>query len=206
MAQRTAIRASVNFPTACGKVQSDGQACRSPEAIEALFADHFDSVYRFAICRVGRDAAPDVAAETFAQALRSADRMDPARDPRAWLFGIASNVIRHHRRAEERRLRAYAAVERQSEVAAMNGHADTETITRARLVDGLVRLETRDREALLLFAWADLTYEEIATALGIPLGTVRSRIHRARRVLRESLGGSGEWSNGDFVVVAGEEA
>ena len=74
----------------------------SPHAIERLFADHFGSIYRFAACRVGRDAALDIAAETFAQALRSFGNLDPERDARAWLFGIATNVLRHHRRAEER--------------------------------------------------------------------------------------------------------
>jgi RNA polymerase sigma-70 factor (ECF subfamily) len=179
---------------------------RSPDAIEALFVDHFDSIYRFAVCRVGRDAAVDIAAETFAQALRSAERMDPARDARAWLFGIANNVIRHHRRAEERRIRAYATVERQSDAAGRTGHAESEVFLRARLVEALVLLDARDREALLLFAWADLSYEEIATALQIPLGTVRSRIHRARRVLRESLGDSGVLSPGELAVAGREEA
>ena len=178
---------------------------RTPHAIEALFADHFDAIYRFAVHRVGRDAAADVAAETFAQALRSADRMDPTRDGRAWLFGIASNVIRHHRRAEERRIRAYATVERHSVAAGTNGHPESEMLLRARLVDALVQLDARDREALLLFAWADLTYEEIATALKIPLGTVRSRIHRARRVLRGSAGDSSPLSSGELAVAGREE-
>jgi RNA polymerase sigma-70 factor (ECF subfamily) len=107
---------------------------RNAGAIAALFADHFDPIYRFASRRVGRDVATDIAAETFAQALRSIDRMDPARDARPWLFGIANNVIRHHHRAEKRRLRAYAALERQSDVAGPNGHPESETLMRASLV------------------------------------------------------------------------
>ena len=202
--ERVPLRNGVNFPSACGKVQVMFRRAWSPEPIEELFTDHFGSIYRFAVCRVGRDVAVDVAAETFAQALRSADRLDPARDPRAWLFGIASNVIRHHRRAEVRRIRAYAAVERQAELP--GDPAESEILPRARLVEALVRLDVGDREALLLFAWADLSYEEIATALGIPLGTVRSRIHRARRVLRASLEESGLLSSGDLAVAAGEEA
>jgi RNA polymerase sigma factor (sigma-70 family) len=173
--------------------------------MEALFADHFDLIYRFAARRVGRDAALDVAAETFAQAVCGADRLDPARDARAWLFGIASNVIRRHRRAEERRIRAYAAVEQQSDAQGLNGRpAQPESLLRARLVEGLMRLDAGDRDALLLFAWADLSYEEVAAALEIPLGTVRSRIHRARHALRESLG-DGVPSGSDIAVV-GEEA
>ena len=180
---------------------------RNPERIEELFTAHFSSIYRFAAYRVGRDAGVDVAAETFAQALRSADRLDPSRDARAWLFGIATNVIRHHRRAEERRIRAYAAVERQPELRGKSDYpAESENLLRARLVDALMEIDDRAREALFLFAWADLSYEEVATALDIPVGTVRSRIHRARRVLRESLGDNGGMSRGDFAAVAGEEA
>lgn len=180
---------------------------QSPEPIEELFVAHFGSIHRFAARRVGRDAALDVAAETFTQALRSVDRLDPTRDARAWLFGIASNVIRHHRRAEERRMRAYMAAERQSDAPGSNGSAvESENPLRARLVEALVRLDARDRETLLLFAWADLSYEEIATALEIPLGTVRSRIHRARGVLRESLEDSRVRGSGDLAVVAEEEA
>jgi RNA polymerase sigma factor (sigma-70 family) len=179
---------------------------RSPESIEGLFVAHFSSIYRFAVYRVGRDAAVDVAAETFAQAVRSVDRLDTARDARAWLFGIASNVIRHHRRTEARRIRAYAAVESQLGAPGTSGRAvDADDSMRTRLVEVLERLDTRDREALLLFAWADLSYEEIATALGIPLGTVRSRIHRARRDLREGLRDRVP-TTGDLAVAAGEEA
>jgi RNA polymerase sigma-70 factor, ECF subfamily len=179
---------------------------RRPESIEGLFVAHFSSIYRFAVYRVGRDAAVDVAAETFAQAVRSGDRLDPARDARAWLFGIASNVIRHHRRTEERRIRAYAAVERQLGEPGTSGHpAEPDDSMRTRLVEVLERLDARDREALLLFVWADLSYEEIATALGIPLGTVRSRIHRARRVLREGVRDRVPMT-GDLAVAAGEEA
>jgi RNA polymerase sigma-70 factor (ECF subfamily) len=76
---------------------------------------------------------------------------------------------------------------------------------RAGLVDALVRLDARDREALLLFAWAELTYEEVATALDIPIGTVRSRIHRARRALRESLGDSSV-SRGQLAIVTRKES
>ena len=71
---------------------------RSVEAIEGLFDDHFGEIHRFAVCRVGREAAADIAAETFEQALRSADRLDPERDARAWLFGIARNVAFERRR------------------------------------------------------------------------------------------------------------
>ena len=179
---------------------------RDPDRIEGLFVAHFGSIYRFAAYRVGRDAALDVAAETFAQALRSAGQLDPERDARAWLFGVATNVLRHHRRAEERRIRAYAAFAGRHAAQGTGPSVEDEGPAKARLVEALVGLDARDRETLLLFAWADLSYEEIATALEIPLGTVRSRIHRARRVLRESLSERVVSSDDHVPIVAGEEA
>ncbi|MDV9171966.1 sigma-70 family RNA polymerase sigma factor, partial [Streptomyces sp. W16] len=61
---------------------------------------------------------------------------------------------------------------------------------RGELALGMARLPARHRDVLLLVAWADLGYEEVARALEIPVGTVRSRLHRARRKLRDALGGS----------------
>lgn len=155
----------------------------NPSSIEPLFRAHFDAIYRYAVLRVGRDSALDVAAETFTQALHGLDRLDPDRDPRPWLFGVATNVLRHHRRAETRRLRAYArAVQVDTHIEV----ADS-VVERDRLIEGLTELDARDRDAILLFAWAELSYEEIATVLEIPVGTVRSRIHRARKTLRAAL-------------------
>jgi RNA polymerase sigma-70 factor, ECF subfamily len=178
-----------------------------PDAIEGLFIAHFDSIYRFAAYRVGRDAALDVAAETFARALRGIDRLDPERDGRCWLFGIATNVLRHHHRAEERRIRAYSAVAQLPLPQRQNcDDSDKESLAKTCLIEALVALEPRDREALLLFAWADLSYEEIATALEIPLGTVRSRIHRARGLLRDSLSERSTSGAPRIAVAGGEEA
>ena len=135
----------------------------SPQAIEGLFVDHFGSIHRFAACRVGRDAALDIAAETFAQALRSLDHLDAERDARAWLFGIATNVLRHHRRAEERRFRAYMTVAGLREAPGEDGQGgEDDSLARERLVEALISLDARDRETLLLFAWADLSYESIS--------------------------------------------
>lgn len=59
---------------------------------------------------------------------------------------------------------------------------------RRRLAGALAALPARDRETLLLVAWAELTYEQVAEALDIPIGTVRSRLNRARRRMRRALG------------------
>ena len=160
---------------------------RDAASIEPLYRAHFDAIYRFASCRVGRDVALDVAAETFHQALRSLDRLDPERDARAWLFGIATNVLRHHRRSEVRRLRAYerASALKTNDATSPSHEGASESHT--LLIGALSELEPRDRETLLLLVWADLSYDEIAGALDVPIGTVRSRINRARHRLRAAL-------------------
>jgi RNA polymerase sigma-70 factor (ECF subfamily) len=167
-----------------------------PVEFAAIFDRHFDAIHRYLARRVGSVLADDLASETFTIAFDIRGRYDLSRpDARPWLFGIATNLVRHHRRGEVRRLNAYARLDRSSETGAdLDGIADRLDAARLGkdLADALSRIPARDRDALLLFAWADLRYEEIAVALGIPVGTVRSRLHRARQRLRELLGASGQ--------------
>jgi RNA polymerase sigma-70 factor (ECF subfamily) len=165
---------------------------RDPAPIEPLYRAHFDAIYRYASCRVGREVALDVAAETFTQALRSLGRLDPERDARAWLFGIAANVLRHHRRAEARRLHAYARVGGREAASTRARTIEDGSARREVLIKALTELKPGDREAILLLAWADLSYDEIAEALSVPIGTVRSRINRARRLMQSALRGDGQ--------------
>jgi len=164
-----------------------------PEAFGALFDRHAARIHRYVSGRLGRDAADDVLAETFIAAFRRRGRYDRSRpDARPWLYGIAANVIAQHRRDEVRRWRLLAALPVDAPV---SGHADdvadrvSAQAVRAQLADALAGLAGRDRDVLLLAAWAGLACEEIATALAIPVGTVRSRLFRARRLIRESLAG-----------------
>jgi RNA polymerase sigma-70 factor (ECF subfamily) len=149
------------------------------ERFQELFELHFDAVYGYVARRIGPELARDLAAETFARAFAARGRYDAARgEPRAWLFGIAQNLLRRHHRDEERRLRAFARLD----------VAGTERETAdGRIADALGALELDERDVLLLFAWADLSYEDIAAALEVPLGTVRSRLHRARAHVRAAL-------------------
>ncbi|MFF0015765.1 RNA polymerase sigma factor [Streptomyces sp. NPDC005374] len=169
-----------------------------PEAFAVLFDRHADSVHRYAARRLGAEAAEDVMAETFTTAFQQRFRYNTdSADARPWLFGIATNLIGRHRRAEARRLKAFARLP-----ATAPGAQGEETVAdrvaarvsaeavRSELAGALARLPARHRDVLLLVAWADLGYEEVAAALGVPVGTVRSRLHRARRKLREALGGS----------------
>ncbi len=146
---------------------------------EALFEEHFDAIYGYLARRVGPDLARDLAAETFTRAYAARKRFDPGRgEPRAWLFGVANNLLRHHYRDEERRLRAFARVE----LLARDAAPEEPSVAEALSV-----LSREDRDVLLLFAWADLSYEQIAEALGLPIGTVRSRLNRARTRMRDEL-------------------
>jgi RNA polymerase sigma factor (sigma-70 family) len=166
------------------------RARHAPAAFGAVFDRHYDAIHGYLRRRLDAPIAEELAAETFARALRGLASYDDERpDALPWLYGIAANLARRHRRTEVRRLRAYARTGRDP---LHDEHADAPARLDAaaagpRLAAALATLSHADRETLLLFAWADLTYEEVAQALAIPVGTVRSRIHRARRTLREHL-------------------
>ncbi|MCP9968443.1 RNA polymerase sigma factor [Actinomadura madurae] len=167
---------------------------RDPAAFTEIFHRHFAAIHGYAARRLGVDAADDIAAETFLAAFRKRGRFDPARGSvRPWLYGIATRLIGLHRRAEGRRFRALARTPADH---FEDGHEDlvTARVTAggagAELADALAKLPRGDRDVLLLVALADLSYEEVGQALGLKTGTVASRLHRARRRLRESLGGT----------------
>lgn len=160
-----------------------------PDAFGLLFERHFDRVYSYLCARVGRDCATELAAETFERAFRFRRRYDCSRpESQPWLFGIATNVLRHHRRKEAQRLRALAALP-----AATDPGIDVDRLLdrvaaserRSAVAYALRSLRAGERDVLLLHAWEELRYDEIALALDIPIGTVRSRLSRARARLRE---------------------
>jgi RNA polymerase sigma factor (sigma-70 family) len=162
-----------------------------PEAFAELYDRHAAEIHRYATRRLGATAADDIVADTFLAAFRSRQRYDLSRaDSRPWLFGIAANMIGKQRRAEVRMLRALA---RTGIDPADSGHAElvesrvSAAAVHQQLAAAVAGLSAGDREVLLLFAWAELSYDGIAEALAIPVGTVRSRLHRARRKTREAL-------------------
>jgi RNA polymerase sigma-70 factor (ECF subfamily) len=158
-----------------------------PELFTVVFDRYYRAVYGYLSRHVGRTIADDLAAETFIRAFERRAAYDPtAERALPWLFGIALNLLAHHRRSEARQFRALAAsgaVEPRESA----GEAGLDADTTQRLVAGLEQLDDYDREALLLYAWGELKYHEIAGVLGIPIGTVRSRMNRARRKLRQVL-------------------
>jgi RNA polymerase sigma factor (sigma-70 family) len=160
-----------------------------PDAFTALFERHWESLYRFCLNRAG-GAGEDIAAETFRVAFDRRRRYDPKyRDAGPWLFGIATNLLRDHFRAaarEEEKLGRSAALD--PEAAGEDGLGSLERrLLGPDLAAALADIPAADRDALLLLAWAELSYEQIAAALGTPIGTVRSRINRARQRVREHL-------------------
>ena len=137
--------------------------------------------------------ADDVVAETFLVAFRRRDRFDPTRGAaRPWLYGIASNLIAGHRRSEVMQYRVLAKTAVDPVVEGHHDRSDNRVAAAAvtrQLGAALARLAKGDRDVLLLVAWESLTYDEVAQALGIPIGTVRSRLNRARKKVRKALGG-----------------
>ncbi|MCP2339970.1 RNA polymerase sigma factor [Actinomadura rupiterrae] len=167
------------------------RSLREPEDFAQIFDRYYDAIHGYASRRLGPTAADDVAAETFLIAFDRRDAYDLSRpDARPWLYGIASNLIARHHRAEARQYRALARTgpdgpsEGPEDRAAARLDASA---ARGPLADALADLAGGERDVLLLVAWAQLSMQEVAEALDLPAGTVRSRLHRARRRVRAAL-------------------
>jgi len=168
------------------------QSLRHPDRFGVLFDRYFGDIHRYVWLRLGESAADDLAAEAFMRAFRGRDRYDVDRpSARAWLYGIASNLIADHRRSEARRYRALARSAPSPDIA---DHGDlvvermSAALMQPRLAKGLAQLASGDRDVLILVACAQLSYDEVSDALGIPRGTVGSRLNRARKKLRKVIG------------------
>jgi RNA polymerase sigma factor (sigma-70 family) len=161
------------------------------EAFGKIYARHARAVYDYCLWRTADpQTAEDVAATVFLEAWRRCDRLDlETSSAAALLLGIANNVVRGHWRASRRQRAALTRLR----TAALTEGAGPESAVIARLdasrhlaeVEGAIRsLPQGERDVLALIADGDLSYEEAASALGVPIGTVRSRLARARNRLR----------------------
>jgi RNA polymerase sigma factor (sigma-70 family) len=164
---------------------------REPEHFAALFRRHGPAIQRYAARRLGPDAAEDITAEVFLTAFRQRARYELSQpDARPWLYGIATHLIGRHRRSEIRMYRALARTGIDPVAEPFTDQVDDRVsaagLTR-QLAGALARLPATHRDALLLVAWGELTYEQAARSLGVPVGTVRSRLSRARARLRSAL-------------------
>ncbi|WP_018352145.1 RNA polymerase sigma factor [Longispora albida] len=164
-----------------------------PERFGELFERYAASLFDFAARRVGRVLAEDLVSQTFLAAFAHRGRYDvTAPSARPWLYGILSNLLRRHHRTEARGWRALAragmdpgpGTEPLAEAATGRVHAE---LAVGHLSDALAAMPRKQRELLLLHVWAGLDYPELASALGLSPGTVRSRLHRAKARLRAAL-------------------
>jgi RNA polymerase sigma factor (sigma-70 family) len=161
------------------------QSLAEPSRFAEVYERHVAAVHGYLRRRVGDGPAEDLTAEVFVRAFRgrSGYGMQYA-TALPWLLGIATNAIGDHRRAERRRL---ATIER----VVSGGQASASDPPPAELAPevarALSRLRAVDRDALLLVVWGELSYEETARALAVPIGTIRSRVARARRRLAGEL-------------------
>ncbi|HEV3348529.1 MAG TPA: sigma-70 family RNA polymerase sigma factor [Methylomirabilota bacterium] len=175
-----------------------GRSLGEPEAFGLIYDRHAPTLLRFLGRRVGARVAEGLVGELFRIAFERRETFDASRtNALPWLYGIGSNVLLKHRRAEARRLRASArmlaagpAVDRRASAAALDAR-----VLFPRVADAIETLPDPEREALLLFAWEELPYEAVAEALELPIGTVRSRLNRARARLRELIEPKGKGRN-----------
>ena len=159
------------------------------EAFGVLFERHARTIYNYCFRRVGSWAvAEDLVSIVFLEAWRRVDKQLPSGKELPWLLGIATNVVRNRRRSERRYA---AALRRVSQPGSEPSFADDsdERIDDEKLIGRALalvgRLPRREQEVFALCAWSGLSYEDAAIALEIPVGTVRSRLSRARARLQE---------------------
>jgi len=185
-------RTDLAVPAASSDAAIIERSVAIPDCFAEIFDRHAEGIYRYAARRLGQQAAADVMSEVFLVAFRNRRRYDTGRDDAwPWLYGIAVNVISQYQRGQRRHARMLAALPgalAADEVADEVLDRVTAAQLRPRIMRVLSELSERDRELILLVAWAELSYEQAAQALGIPLGTVRSRLHRTRAKLRCAVG------------------
>ncbi len=170
-----------------------------PVAFAGIFDRHASALLQYLMRRVGPSDAEGLLGELFRVAFESRTRFDLSRsDARPWLYGIAANLVMKHHRTRARRDHALARLaivgpdRSKSAFDELVVDADANAALLAMICQAIDDLPDVDRELVLLYAWQELTYAEIAEAMGIPVGTVRSRLNRVRSTLRELTGHSGK--------------
>ena len=172
-----------------------GLSVDEPEAFGVIYDRHAPTVLRFLGRRAGADVAEGLLGDLFRIAFERRKTFDTSRaNALPWLYGIGSNLLMKHRRGEARRLRASARMAADSEAPARRAGAAAldARLLFPRVAHAIEALPDGEREALLLFAWEELSYQGVAEALELPIGTVRSRLNRARAHLRELLEAKGK--------------
>jgi RNA polymerase sigma factor (sigma-70 family) len=164
------------------------RSLREPAAFTTLFERYFDLVHRYLARQAGVSEADDLTAQTFERAFLARSRFDPTVGSfRSWIFGIATNVVRESRRSDHRRRRAHGRVSGERDRSESSDQTAERVAESDRIATALRSLGDDAREVVLLVAGMGLSYEEAAVALGVPAGTVASRMSRGRRKLRHAL-------------------
>ena len=161
-------------------------------AFSELYERHSQTIYNYLFRRLADwSEAEDLTAVVFLEAFRRRREVVIVEgEVLPWLYGVATNVVRNRRRALWRQRRLLAQLEAQSrETAAPDAAARAEAAAQMRgVLERIRRLPRSQQDVLALCVWSELTYEEVAVALGVPVGTVRSRLSRARAALTELPG------------------
>lgn len=164
-----------------------------PPLFGEVFERHVEAVFGYLCRRVGHTTAEELTSETFVRAFDGRERFS-GEDALPWLYGIATNLVRHHKRAERRQLAAYARVAsrdaRDQVDDEVEGRVEAAELMPA-LAEALKRPRPEERDVLLLHAWQGLPYRDVAEALQIAVGTVGSRLTRARATIRSVLDARG---------------
>jgi RNA polymerase sigma factor (sigma-70 family) len=163
-------------------------SCRDPAAFGVVFDRHWVRIHRYCVVRAG-PPGEDLAAETFRVAFDRRSDYDGRQDAAPWLYGIATNLLRTWFRSAargERALRRSAGHAAGDDIEEALERAEAQRLG-PELAAVLSQLTAEERDALLLHACAELSYDQIARATEVPIGTVRSRIHRARTRVRAHL-------------------
>jgi RNA polymerase sigma-70 factor (ECF subfamily) len=164
----------------------------SSEALGLLFERHARAVYNFCFRRTGSwSLAEDLTAEVFLVAWRRRNAVvltSETASVRPWLLGVALNLNRNRRRSDRRASAAIARLDPGASESAFSDEVVGRLADERQMAEVLAvfdQLPVREQQVLALCAWADLSYEDCALALDVPVGTVRSRLSRARAHLRQ---------------------
>lgn len=158
-----------------------------PDAMEAMVREHYAAVYRFCARRIGPEAAQDAAQDTFVSAQRSLKRFDGRSSLSTWLFGIAHNHCRNLARKNKREMLADDGWLCEEAMEPTTTTKEKQLVDRHTLREALAQLSPEHRDAVLLHEVEGLSYEEAGVVLGVPAGTVKSRLHYAFASLRRTL-------------------
>ena len=162
----------------------------TPEIFEAEAMQHIDDLYRTAVrLTMSQTDADDLVQETYMQAWKSFDRYELGTNCRAWLYKILFNKFDHHRRKKYTLSKYFQEADELVFSNFVHATSVPEHLTDQEVISALDKLPEHYRSVVLLADVHDFDYKEVAQILDIPIGTVMSRLNRARTQLKKSLAG-----------------